>query len=135
MKRQELFNDVVKALWEQKAFSIGGRADGGSDEYCAYRGANGTACGIGLLIPDALYHEDLEMNDAGCVFRQLKPMAEKYEYDINDGTDAFFVNNLQSVLHDELRDDVPDEDEWCDATFKRAAAHFAVVYDLKMPRL
>lgn len=56
MEAQEIFDTVAKHLFKQ-----GQRAtdpDGGV--MCSYRGANGTKCAVGVLIPDELYDAVME---------------------------------------------------------------------------
>jgi len=50
MNNQEFFNTVVTKLIEQGRPSINTYGSG-----CAYRGAEGTKCAIGILIPDEEY--------------------------------------------------------------------------------
>ena len=54
MTEQEIFDTVLTHLREQgeAATSAGGS--------CRYRGANGTACAVGCLIPDELYDPVIE---------------------------------------------------------------------------
>ena len=54
MTEQEIFDTVLTHLREQgeAATSAGGS--------CRYRGANGTACAVGCLIPDELYDPLIE---------------------------------------------------------------------------
>jgi hypothetical protein len=149
MKRQELFNDVAQALWEQKAFSLNTSDDCFHDEFCAYRGADGTACGIGLLIPDELYSSNLESSSAHNVFEHLRYLADKYQYtkslqgsrpacDEYDDSDACFVNSLQAALHDNLYETARHDrsgGEWCDEEFENAVEKFAAEHDLEKPQL
>lgn len=53
MEQQEVFDVVVKHLFTQRRQSMTGG-------YCAYRGAEGTKCAVGVLIPDDVYTEDME---------------------------------------------------------------------------
>ena len=61
---QEIFDHVVPLLFAQGQRSIGPN-DLFAGEQCAYRGGkNGELrCAVGFLIPDELYHEDLEGRD------------------------------------------------------------------------
>jgi len=57
MTAQELFDIVFKHLMSQSAKSMM-VVEGGFS--CAYRGKDGLKCGIGILIPDEDYREDME---------------------------------------------------------------------------
>jgi hypothetical protein len=71
---QEVFNTVADHLIRQ-----GRKAIHGTDEYgrisqrCRYRAHDGTKCAIGVLIPDDLYHPNLEGRG---VWRLLKDASE-----------------------------------------------------------
>jgi hypothetical protein len=54
MTEQEVFNTVAKHLLTQNKRSIGTGCG------CAYRGAAGTKCAAGCLIPDARYNISME---------------------------------------------------------------------------
>lgn len=53
MNKQEIFDKVYSALINQGEPSVNGGV-------CAYRGANGTKCAIGHMIPDDLYDPEFE---------------------------------------------------------------------------
>lgn len=61
MTHQSLFTTVATHLLVQNAKSM----DPLEPESCAYRGANGLKCGIGILIPDDKYSEDFEHRAPG----------------------------------------------------------------------
>ena len=54
MTEQEIFDTVLEHLREQ------GKAAANAEGSCQYRGANGTACAVGCLIPDELYDPLIE---------------------------------------------------------------------------
>ena len=54
MTEQEIFDTVLTHLREQ------GEAAATDDGSCQYRGARGTACAVGCLIPDELYDPLIE---------------------------------------------------------------------------
>ena len=60
MDTQTVVDKVLQHLWDQGECSY-------NESGCAYRGANGTKCALGILIPDELYHPDME----GLSFHQL----------------------------------------------------------------
>lgn len=92
MDKQAIFNKVATHLLAQGARSMGKY---GSFEGCAYRGAGGARCAIGVLIPDELYRNELEGVEV-----------EHLPFDVRDalGTDDSymreFLHELQAV-HDE----------------------------------
>lgn len=53
MTPQEIFTRVKAHLLKQGVRSMDGRR-------CGYRGQDGTSCAVGCLIPDSLYHAELE---------------------------------------------------------------------------
>lgn len=56
MTNQEIFDKVADHLIKQGRKSI--REN--TSRYCMYRGADGTMCAVGCLIPDELYSADME---------------------------------------------------------------------------
>ena len=60
MKLQEIFNKAHKHFAGMSEPSMAGGSDDYDDTQCAYRGANGNKCVVGVFIPDALYKESLE---------------------------------------------------------------------------
>ena len=56
MTKRAVFNTAAKHLLTQNCKSV--------DDFgcCLYRGNNGTSCAVGVLIPDELYHKELEGN-------------------------------------------------------------------------
>ena len=67
MTEQEIFDTVLTHLREQgeAATSAGGS--------CRYRGANGTACAVGCLIPDELYDPLIEGLGVGRIIEAVVP--------------------------------------------------------------
>lgn len=54
MNAQQVFNKVADHLWTQGESSLD------STDMCSYRGANGTSCAVGCLIPDDVYTRGME---------------------------------------------------------------------------
>ena len=54
MNAQEIFETVSRHLFVQ------GKQSRGADGRCAYRGEDNQRCAVGVLIPDALYHREIE---------------------------------------------------------------------------
>lgn len=67
----EIADEVLRRLKKQNAFSHD-QARG-----CRYRGRNGTACAVGLLIPDADYHSDLESFGARSLLEKFQPVEKQ----------------------------------------------------------
>jgi alpha-L-fucosidase len=57
MNAQEMFDRVAHHLAVQQVPSMMKK---GNNEFCAYRGTNGTKCAIGALIPDDVYDPHIE---------------------------------------------------------------------------
>ena len=88
MNNQQVFEKVLNGLRKQGCISV----DEGGE--CMYRGVNGTKCGIGMLIADEHYHEDLEENSV-------------YEHNVAEalslsGIDTYsgLLAHIQTSLHD-----------------------------------
>lgn len=102
LTHQELFDYVARHLLtqgkqsQQPALSTHGSVGG---YHCAYRGANGTSCAVGCLIPDNLYFEDIE----GASVMALRRKAMDLGRDIPDPLDSrrmyALLTRLQNV-HD-----------------------------------
>lgn len=76
---QKIFDKVVRHLAHQKCRSMSQIKD--FKGTCAYRGAKGRMCSIGVLIPDSKYNRKLEGNTVGGVvisdaFPEFKPYAK-----------------------------------------------------------
>jgi len=128
MTRQEMFDKAVKGIREQRAFSL----EDASYKYrplCMYRGANGTKCTVGMLIPDELYTEELEDKTPGeRLFRDIFDVSEE---------DSNFLNHMQAVLHDNLRRNPTElfggyRYEWDEDKFEKAAREMAYKFNLKL---
>lgn len=100
--KQDVFDYVVRKLYEQAAFSVDKNGD------CRYRSPNGNRCAIGYLVPNSVYSFSMENLDADMlyhliandsiviakVYRQrFMDFLEKYN---NDG----FLQKMQEELHD-----------------------------------
>jgi hypothetical protein len=55
--KQQVFDEVVAHLREQRVCSMGGKAN---SFQCLYRGPNNTKCAVGALIPDSVYAKQME---------------------------------------------------------------------------
>jgi hypothetical protein len=66
MKQQETFEFVARHLFAQGHKAVGGRS-----ERCMYRGADGSTCAVGCLIPDDDYSTDMEMLTAAALVRRF----------------------------------------------------------------
>ena len=67
MTEQEIFDTVLAHLREQ------GKAAATDDGGCRYRGADGTACAVGCLIPDELYDPVIEGLGVGRIIEAVVP--------------------------------------------------------------
>lgn len=67
MTEQEIFDTVLTHLREQ------GEAATSAGDSCRYRGANGTACAVGCLIPDELYDPLIEGLGVGRIIEAVVP--------------------------------------------------------------
>lgn len=115
---QELFNRAVNHLRTQKAFSV---SKGGS--ICCYRGRNNTRCGVGALINDEHYLENLETKSAWCPDVADRVLLSQ---DIEvDGASSEYVNfreflvDIQVGLHDNLMRGV-NNPAWDEELFEEA---------------
>lgn len=66
MNRQDIFNTSVGELLKQGKKSVDGEG------VCAYRGADGSKCAIGHLIPDSMYHPSYEGLDVNGLEGQMR---------------------------------------------------------------
>lgn len=71
MKRQKIFDDVVKHLAQQGKRSIVG-------DTCVYRRNDGLKCGIGGILPDHLYDEKMEGQQIDDVMREFPKIGEYF---------------------------------------------------------
>jgi len=104
MEAQEIFDKVATHLLKQGRRSTQPE----SGEMCAYRGADGTKCAVGVLIPDELYNDMMEG-------RTIVGLLDSEQYNLPEwmSKNEGLLGSLQSV-HDR-------ESRWKDsATMKRA---------------
>ena len=64
MSNQEIFDKVVRHLSAQGLCAM-------LDGTCAYRGDGGLKCAVGCLIPDGIYHEDIEGKNVKNLFNNF----------------------------------------------------------------
>ena len=86
---QIAFNIIyARALNPTKSFT--------NDEYCAYRGNNGTCCFVGALIKDEYYNTNLEYETA------INPkVLEAVTLSLNTKPDPEFLYDAQ-IIHDDV---------------------------------
>jgi hypothetical protein len=107
MTAQEIFDSVVNHLLTQNAQSQNSRGS------CRYRGPNGTKCAVGHLIPDEVYHPDMEGRLVGAFDFGISP--EHYN----------LLRGLQGVH------DFHPVEEW-EQQLKRVALAFELEYKGKL---
>lgn len=97
MNKQEIFNTVRDHLLKQNARSESNYANVVGCTDCAYRGANGLKCAVGVLIKDEHYTPEIE----GLVpnMRAVATALEKSLGCTLDAQDIIFLDDLQTV-HD-----------------------------------
>lgn len=95
LNKQEVFNKVALHLLKQGVRSQSDYDDTGSFG-CAYRGDNGTSCAVGCLIPDELYHPDMENSTASSVLAMFPKTQSLFTEDVKEG---YFLTYLQRI-HD-----------------------------------
>ena len=110
--RQEIFDEVVAHLRKQGCRSMRSY-DGTGTLKCAYRGAEGTRCAIGCLIPDDRYDESLEGDNA-------EDPTVREAAGISSG-DTLLAIRLQNI-HDGA-----DPESW-ESSFSKVAADFELTY-------
>ena len=100
---QEVLNDVVAKMFEQKRQSVKDADDG---QFCVYRSEDGYRCAIGLLIPDEKYNPKFDSeknkNELGLEVVVWNPMKLLTEIGlIAEGAqvESFFLDDLQTC-HD-----------------------------------
>jgi len=120
MKAQTIFNKVWKHFIVNKGKrSIEPSGDGGT---CLYRGGEGKKCAVGVLIPNDLYQEDMEMHGVEDVFK-LFPHIKEY----------LGIENLHFLI--ELQEEHDNGENW---NFKghiekNALVKIAEDYGLEIP--
>lgn len=92
MDRQVVYDIIRDHLMTQQKHSRAESKIGSS--LCAYRGHGGTMCAIGVLIPDSVYHPDLEGEGIG-----LLPRKVQRAIGATTGGDINFLADLQ-LIHD-----------------------------------
>lgn len=114
LDRQWAFDTALAGLRKQ-----GRKSDDGDS--CLYRGPSGTRCGVGFLIPDERYNDDLEGTaaDHKQVMEAVLPGLGKNG---GDAGDAGFLWAIQSRLHDRLDLEL--------SGLEPAAVEFASLYGL-----
>lgn len=95
MNYAEMIDRAANALIEQGAWSTVKLSE--THRICAYRGRNGTACAVGLLIADEEYEKALELSDSSttpqpCFSHVMQVMGWE------DHTT--FFTDMQYYLHD-----------------------------------
>ena len=116
MDLQSLFNTVSSHLLTQNAKSVDPDIDSGGSEACAYRGANGTMCAAGVLIPNEAYTFDMEGSAAMAVFNEYSKVLPK---DIWNWPNIKLIGDLQCV-----------HDNWDPAHWPERLAKVAKEHDL-----
>ena len=93
MDKQEIFNYVIPALIAQGGQSVDGTGA------CAYRGASGRKCAIGMLIKDEFYEPELE----GTSVAHYGVILALRRSSVNIFDNEEFLHNLQRI-HDSFSD-------------------------------
>jgi len=75
-----------------------------SEGNCLFRGINGTVCAVGLLIPDRLYHRDME----NCPLEEVLSEFQNVEYWL-ERCSFPFLQDLQ-IWHDRTDTDLTEPD-------------------------
>lgn len=94
-----------------------------STDGCAYRGANGTKCIVGLVIPDGKWDDDMWDNHATAIFERLgiTPVEEKRQFFIT-------LDQMRQELHD-----TPAADNASHNELRQLYLKFADLYSLTVP--
>ncbi len=111
---QFLFNKAVRGLLKQGCKSV-------SDDRCEYRGPNDLRCGVGMVMPNACYSQDMEGQSIEYLQRNYPERLARFGI----GEDNVSLLGAIQGVHD--REDV---DAW-PTKFKALATD----YGLKMPRI
>jgi len=128
MTKQEIFDKVVAHL-RQQGVKCASTEQG--EELCAYRGADGTKCAIGALIPDELYDPKVEGASVGALLNVGLPdlrtpesvriadfLSRLTKWD-HDTQCAIFLDGLQRI-----------HDGWPPIDWEREFGNFAKVWNL-----
>ena len=115
MNKQEMFNKAYLGILKQGKRSTDDNWDN------VYRGADGSKCSIGFLIPDELYNKNIEYADVGYpMVLELIPHGEDISLD--------FLYALQ-----EAHDSHHGTNETFIDQFKTAMSHVANEFGLEVP--
>jgi len=98
MDPQEIFDTVARHLLTQKQRAVTTTQKG---DVCAYRGADGTKCALGCLIPDSLYSPDMEGDSAYYVLKTYPAIAAHIG-----------LGNMLLVMHLQPIHDAGDPRRW-----------------------
>lgn len=93
MNKQEIFDRVAAHLMQQGRVSVRER-----EESCAYRGAGGARCAVGLLIPDDLYDADMEGSRAGYILTVWPKLGDLLDVRLNGN----LLDELQHIHDDAI---------------------------------
>ena len=118
MNQQEIFDKVATHLIAQGKQSLG-YWDGleGSDLTCSYRGADGTMCAAGCLIPDDEYDDEFETQPWMHIWPDIPTFA-------NEPLEVHELISALQAVHD-------DERHWEDTeTLKEALRDVTTCYGL-----
>lgn len=97
LTEQERKQNTLNAVWAH-ALSMKERCETSDSDACQYRGPDGSRCFFGALIPDELYDEMMEGQNASAVVIEYPSLEENLlERGLSIG--GSFLNNLQSI-HD-----------------------------------
>jgi hypothetical protein len=112
MTAQEIFDRVATHLLKQGRKSISARMDDDGGILCAYRGADGTRCAVGCLIPDEHYDAGIEDYRvfAEPVANALMAAGVVKEVSLRHHDDRFRLLGELQWLHDQR-----SVEEWPDA--------------------
>lgn len=111
MNNQEAFDLMVAHLIAQ------GKPAVSPYGHCVYRGPDGTKCAVGILIPDDVYHPDMEGDNPHHLIG----------VDFGD-VDLRFLSEAQSVLHDQPAEDIKGDFM---ENMKTGARDLAMMWNLK----
>lgn len=133
MNRQEIFDTALAHLRSQGKPSLIKKEGNIS---CQYRDLDGNMCAVGALIPDSLYHPDMEECRAGSVFCRNPQLASMYDFaednDYQDfsESDSGFLDRLQTWLHDDPANYTQDCPHNFMSEVEKAALGFALAENL-----
>jgi hypothetical protein len=103
-----------------------------ADGSCLYRGPDGTKCAVGCLIPDDVYHRDMEKLSVEALLKDT-PVTACGERDVNSRqailalnweVDAALLSTMQNV-----------HDVWCPHTWEDRFLEVADKWNLEIPSL